>query len=65
MAYDVTAWEVKTPGGVGKFISFKNGVVTVEMDRSYLVSYLGCECFIEGRALDWQIAHAAKSTLEY
>ena len=49
MAYDVTGQDVITPNGIAKFISYKNGKVTVEHDYMYLVEYDGSEVFIDGK----------------
>lgn len=47
---DPTAGLIRTPGGIGKFVEFKNGKVTVEMDYTYLVEYDAAECYLyEGR----------------
>lgn len=48
MIYDPTAGYIDTPGGIGKFVQFdgNHGVVTVEMDNSYLVFFPAESCFI-------------------
>ncbi|MCL6557660.1 MAG: hypothetical protein K6U74_02435 [Firmicutes bacterium] len=43
---DLTAGLIRTPGGVGKFVEFKNGKVTVEMDYMYLVEFDAAECYL-------------------
>ena len=49
MFIDPTAGWIKTPGGVGKFVSFDpvRKTVTVEMDYAYLVEYDAAECYVE------------------
>lgn len=49
MIYDPTAGMVETPAGVGRYVEFdgKSGVVTVEMDNSYLAFFPGEDCFIK------------------
>lgn len=46
MMYDITAGEVMTPDGVGKFVGYKNGEVLVEMEQRHLVAYDGNDVFI-------------------
>lgn len=48
MYVDPTAGWIKTPGGVGKFVSFDpmKKVVLVEMDYAYLVEYDASECYL-------------------
>jgi hypothetical protein len=43
---DPTAGLIRTPEGVGKFVEFKNGKVTVEMDNMYLVEFDASECYL-------------------
>lgn len=50
--YDLTNGNVITPNGPAKFISYKNGKVTVEHDYMYLVEYDGSEVFLDGRQKD-------------
>ena len=46
--YDPTTGYITTPDGKGKYVSFDphTGMVTVEMDHSYLVEFDGKYCFI-------------------
>lgn len=44
--YDVTAGSVRTPLGVGKFVSYKHGKVTVEFDYERLVEFDGNKVYI-------------------
>lgn len=48
MIFDPTAGMIETPGGIGKFVEFdgKSGVVTVEMDNSYLVFFPAESCYV-------------------
>ena len=40
---------IETPGGIGKFFDYKNGIVTVEFDYSYLVEFDARKCYpLEG-----------------
>jgi hypothetical protein len=45
--YDPTAGYILTPAGPGKFVGYKNGIVTVEMDYMYLVAFDGNKCYID------------------
>ena len=39
---------IETPSGEGRFISFDSntGIVTVEMDGTYLMDFDGNECYV-------------------
>ncbi len=52
--YDATAEMVKTPDGWGKYVKYDptTGIVTVEMDYSYLVDYNVKDCYMEVREDD-------------
>ena len=40
---------IETPGGIGKFWGYKNGIVTIEFDYSYLVDFDAKKCYpLEG-----------------
>jgi hypothetical protein len=43
---DPTAGLIRTPGGVGRFVEYCNGKVTVEMDNLYLVEFDAGKCYI-------------------
>lgn len=45
---DPTAGWIKTPGGIGRFVSFDPArkTVAVEMDYMYLVEYDAAECYL-------------------
>ena len=44
---DITAGEVMTPKGMGKFVRYKHGRVDVEHDYMYLANYNGKEVFVK------------------
>lgn len=46
--YDIKAGYVETPDGIGRYVSHKTGVVTVEMDDTYLIDYEADKCFLKG-----------------
>ncbi len=46
---DLTAYDVQTPSGVGKYVSYENGMVTVLMDWDTLVEFDGSKCYPIGR----------------
>lgn len=56
MFIDPTAGWIKTPGGVGKFVSFDpmKKVVLVEMDYAYLVEYDAAECYVYEEVKTWE-----------
>ena len=54
--YDHTAGQIKTPSGVGKYISYdaNTQTVTVEMDYALLVEFDGGECYpIRKEEVSW------------
>lgn len=51
--YDVTAGNVKTPLGVGKFVEYipHKGVVVVEMGNNHLVEFDAKEVYINAESV--------------
>ena len=46
--YDITAGEIETPAGIGKFVGYDSArqKVTVELDHTYIVEFDADKCFI-------------------